>query len=75
MKRPIVAVSAMITLSACVLITDAATRLIPAPVVGYQILQKPGYVVIFYEQSHLYRIIPLDGRPPLPPSIRKAMGV
>jgi hypothetical protein len=21
---------------------------IPAPVVGYQILQKPGYVVIFY---------------------------
>ena len=28
---------------------------IPAPVVGYQIFQKPGYVVIFYEQSHLYR--------------------
>jgi len=48
---------------------------IPAPVVGYQILQKPGYVVIFYEQSHLYRTIPLDGRPPLDPNIRKAMGV
>src|SRR5207237_1272489 len=48
---------------------------IPAPVVGYQILQKPGYVVIFYEQNHLYRTIPLDGRPPLDPSIRKAMGV
>jgi len=30
---------------------------IPAPVVGYQILQKPGYVVIFYEQNHLYRTI------------------
>ena len=43
--------------------------------VGYQILQKPGYVVIFYEQSHLYRTIPLDGRPPLDPNIRKAMGV
>jgi hypothetical protein len=48
---------------------------IPAPVVGYQIFQKPGYVVIFYEQSHLYRTIPLDGRPVLDPSIRKAMGV
>jgi hypothetical protein len=48
---------------------------IPAPVVGYQILQKPGYVVIFYEQNHLSRTIPLDGRPPLDPNIRRAMGV
>lgn len=48
---------------------------IPAPVVGYQIFQKPGYVVIYYEQSHLYRTIPLDGRPALDPAIRKAMGV
>ena len=48
---------------------------VPAPVVGYQILQKPGYVVIFYEQSHLYRTIPLDGRGPLDPNIRKALGV
>lgn len=48
---------------------------IPAPVVGYQIFQKPGYVVIFYEQSHLYRTIPLDGRGPLDPNIRKALGV
>ena len=48
---------------------------ISAPVVGYQIFQKPGYVVIFYEQNHLYRTIPLDGRPPLDPNIRKAMGV
>jgi hypothetical protein len=48
---------------------------VPAPVVGYQILQKPGYVVIFYEQSHLYRTIPLDGRGPLDPNIKKALGV
>ena len=48
---------------------------IPAPVVGYQIMQKPGAVVIFYEQSHLYRIIPIDNRPPLDPNIKKAMGV
>jgi len=48
---------------------------IPAPVVGYQIFQKPGYVVIFDEQSHLNRTIRLDGCPPLDPNIRKAMGV
>jgi hypothetical protein len=48
---------------------------VPAPVVGYQIFQKPGEVVIFYEQNHMYRTIPLDGRPPLDPAIRKAMGV
>jgi len=44
-------------------------------VVGYQIFQKPGYVVIFYEQSHLSRTIPLDNRPAPDPAIRKALGV
>src|SRR5205085_1825945 len=48
---------------------------IPQVVVGYQIFQKPGYVVIFYEQSHLYRTIPLDDRPALDPAIRKGLGV
>ena len=48
---------------------------VPAMAVGYQIFQKPGYVVIFYEQSHLYRTIPLDGRPAPEAGIRKAMGV
>jgi hypothetical protein len=48
---------------------------VPQVVVGYQIFQKPGYVVIFYEQSHLYRTIPLDNRPPLDPAIKKALGV
>jgi hypothetical protein len=48
---------------------------VPQVVVGYQIFQKPGYVVIFYEQSHLYRSIPLDDRPPLDPAIKKALGV
>jgi hypothetical protein len=55
--------------------TGVPRSTIPAPVVGYQIFQKPGYVVIFYEQNHLYRTIPLDGRPPLDSNIRKAMGV
>ncbi len=41
---------------------------------SYQILQKPGYVVIVYEWNHMTRIIPLDGRPHLDPRIRLAMG-
>jgi len=41
---------------------------------SYQILQKPGYVVIAYEWNHMTRIIPLDGRPHLDPRIRLAMG-
>ena len=41
---------------------------------GNQILQMPGYVVIRYEMIHETRIIPLDGRPHLSPSIRSYMG-
>lgn len=38
---------------------------------GYQqIFQSPGYVVILMAGIHDARIIPLDGRPHLPPSIR-----
>ena len=40
---------------------------------GYQILQAPGYVVIFYEMIHEARIIPLD-RPHLPADIRQWNG-
>lgn len=39
-----------------------------------QIVQSPGYVVIEMEQIHDARIIPLDGRPHLPSSIRHWMG-
>jgi hypothetical protein len=35
----------------------------------YRILQAPGYVVLVSEAIHDARIIPLDGRPPLPRSI------
>jgi hypothetical protein len=40
----------------------------------YQILQAPGYVVVVSEVIHEARIIPLDGRPPLPPSIQQWNG-
>jgi hypothetical protein len=41
---------------------------------NYQILQTPGYVVIFIEMIHDARIIPLDGRPHLAGNIRQWMG-
>jgi hypothetical protein len=56
------------------------TRGIPGgifPVVydnAYQILQTPGYVVILYNMIHDTRIIPLDGRPHLPQSVRQWNG-
>jgi hypothetical protein len=41
---------------------------------SYQIVQAPGYVVIRYEMIHEARVIPLDGSPHLPASIRSYMG-
>jgi len=39
-----------------------------------QIVQTPDYVMIVQEMIHDVRIIPLDGRPHLPPAIRPWMG-
>ena len=41
---------------------------------AYQIMQVPGYVVIFHEMIHETRIIPLDQRPHLSSKIRQWMG-
>ena len=41
---------------------------------NYQILQTPDYVVILVEMIHDARIIPLDGRPHLPPPLRQWLG-
>ena len=41
---------------------------------SYRILQTAGYVVILYEMIHEPRIIPLDGGPHLPASIRQWNG-
>ena len=40
----------------------------------FQIVQGPGYVAILHEMIHDARIIPLDGRPHLPPGIRQWFG-
>lgn len=37
---------------------------------AYQIVQTPGYVVINYEMIHEARVIPIDGRPHLPPRVK-----
>ena len=41
---------------------------------NYQIVQVPGYVMILVEMIHDVRIIPLDGRPQLPSSVRQWTG-
>ncbi|MGH9253321.1 MAG: hypothetical protein ACRD3C_01995 [Vicinamibacterales bacterium] len=39
-----------------------------------QILQSPGYVVIYAEMIHFARVIPVDGRPHLPESVETWLG-
>jgi hypothetical protein len=40
----------------------------------FHFVQTPGYVVMMWEWSHAYRVIPLDGRPRLSPRVKMAMG-
>jgi hypothetical protein len=37
---------------------------------GFQVIQRPGYVVMLNDYAHTYRIIPTDGRPHIGPDIR-----
>ena len=59
----------------CIIWPHEGPPLIP-PVYNniYQIFQTPGYVVIHQEMTHNARIIPLDGRPHLSPTIRQWLG-
>jgi len=41
---------------------------------NFELVQIPGYVLIFNEQIHDARIIPMDGRPHLPQNIRQWIG-
>src|SRR5229473_424676 len=59
----------------CILWPTAGPPMLPSAYNNnYQILQTPGYVVIFIEMIHDVRIIPLDGRPHLPGNIRQWLG-
>ena len=41
---------------------------------SFQIVQAPGFVAIRYEMIHETRIIPMDGRPHIPSTLRSYMG-
>jgi hypothetical protein len=41
---------------------------------GFQIVQSPDYVTVYYERLHEARVIPLDGRAPLASGIRQWIG-
>jgi hypothetical protein len=54
---------------------NAGPPILPGPYNNYlQILQMPGYVIIFNEMIHDARIVPLDGRPRPPGTIRRWLG-
>jgi hypothetical protein len=59
----------------CILWPTAGPPMLPSGYNNnYQILQTTGHVVILIEMIHDVRIIPLDGRPHVPPSIRQWTG-
>ena len=41
---------------------------------NYQIFQSPGWVAIINEMFHEYRLIPVDGRPHVPPHVGQILG-
>jgi len=40
----------------------------------FQVVQTPGYVIMSWERTREYRVIPLDGRPRLSPNVKLHMG-
>jgi hypothetical protein len=59
----------------CVVFAGAGPPMLPQSYNGnYHIVQAAGYVMILFEMAHDARVIPLDGRPHLPPGIRQWMG-
>lgn len=59
----------------CILMDRAGPPMLPGAYNNnYQIIQGPGYVMILVEMIHEPRIIPIDGRPHLPPHVRSLTG-
>ena len=59
----------------CILSTRSGPPMYPLQYNNtYHIVQTPGYVLILVEMIHDARIIPLDGRPHVPESVRHLMG-
>ena len=60
--------------SRCVYMNAAPPMMPPAYNPAYQIIQSPGYVTILVEMLHETRIIPTDGRPHAPETVRSWLG-
>jgi hypothetical protein len=59
----------------CILWPTAGPPMLPDAYNNYyQIVQSPGYVTILAEMVHDVRVIPLDGRPHLPPNVPQWKG-
>ena len=60
----------------CILMGQERIPMLPGPNDNneLQIVQGPGYVALLHEIDHSTRVIPTDGRPHLPPSIRQWQG-
>jgi hypothetical protein len=60
--------------SRCVFSNPGPPMLPPGYNPAYQIVQSPGYVTILVEMLHEVRVIPLDGRPHAPSTVRSWLG-
>jgi len=69
MRKPPTGPEDLTTLQRCITWGVPMTR-VSGDTSYYQIVQSPGYVVIVMEAIHDARIVPLDGRPHLPPGVR-----
>ena len=59
----------------CILGRNSGPPVTPSPYADdVHVLQTPDHVALVTEMIHDARIVPLDGRPPLPPSIRQWSG-
>ena len=59
----------------CILGFNSGPPMLPGAYNNFvQLFQIPGYVVLLNEMVNDVRLIPLDGRPPLPPQIRQWKG-
>ncbi|PWU06710.1 MAG: hypothetical protein C5B51_11670 [Terriglobia bacterium] len=59
----------------CIQVRNAGPPMIPTNYnSNYQIVQSPGYVALLSEQIHDVRVIPTDGRPHAPSSVRLISG-
>jgi len=59
----------------CLFWATAGPPMLPGPYNNmYQIVQTPGFVMIYSEMIHETRVIPMDGRPHAPSTVRSWLG-